>query len=158
MKIRHVIAAVQVIIDEDLPVAIERIAPPLRPVEGAQIRLAHSAGEIGAEKVFERRAAPIEFDEHPVLPDRRLDRRETVRRAIEVADACEIRRPAKLPFERVSPAVIRAAQVARLAFGGGYDGGGMMATDIEEAAQNLVVAPDDQKRLSSQLPRNILAR
>src|SRR5262245_21196299 len=147
MKIRHVIAAVEVIIDKDLPVAIERIAPPLRPAEITQIHPAHSADEIGAEKVFERRTAPIELDEHPVFPGRGFDRRETVRRAIEVADAGEIRRPTKLPFERVGPAVIRAAQVARLAFCGGQDGGGMMAADIEEAAQNLVVASDDQKRL-----------
>src|SRR5262249_15642857 len=118
MKIGHVIAAVEVIIDKDLPVPAHQIAPPLQPLQITQVPPPHSAYEIGAEKVFERRAAPIEFDEHPVLPDRRLDRRETVRRAIEVADACEIRRPTKLPFERVSPAVIRAAQVARLAFGG----------------------------------------
>src|SRR5262245_44674912 len=139
MKMRHVIAAVEVIIDKDLPVAIERIAPPLRPVEGAQIQPSHLADEIGAEKVFERKAAPIEFDEHPVFPDRGFDRRETVRRAIEVADAGEIRRPAKLPFERVSPAVIRASQVARLAFGGGHDGGGVVARDVEEAAEELMV-------------------
>src|SRR5262245_5222519 len=158
MKIRHVIAAVEVIIDKDLPVAIERIAPPLRPVEITQIQPANSADEIGAEKVFERRAAPIEFDEHPVFPDCGFDGRETVRRAIEVADAGEIRRPAKLPFERVSPAVIRAAQIARLAFWRGHDGGGMVATDVEEAAQNLIVASDDQERFPGQLPRDVLTR
>jgi hypothetical protein len=134
MKIGHVIAAVEVIIDKDLPVAVESVAPPLSPVEITQIQPSHSADEIGAEKVFERRASPIEFDEHPVLPDRGLDRREAVRRAIEVANAGEIRRPAKLSFERVSPAVIRTSQVARLAFGGGHDGGGMVAADVEEAA------------------------
>src|SRR5262245_37363814 len=158
MKIRHVIAAVEVIIDKDLPVTIERIAPPLRPVEVTQIKPAHSADEIGAEKVFERRTVPIEFDEHPVFPDRGFDWRKTVRRAIEVADAGEIRRPAKFTFERVSPAVIRAAQVARLAFGGGQDGGGMVATNVEEAAQNMIVASDYQERLSGQLPRDVLAR
>src|SRR5262245_3326672 len=168
MKIRHVITAVEVIIDKDLPVAIERIAPPLRPAEITQIQPAHSPGEIGAKKVFERRPSPIEpspiepspieFDEHPVLPARGFDGRETVRRAIEDADAGEIRRPAEFPFERVSPAVIRAAQVARLSFGGGHDGGGMVATNVEEAAQNLIVASDYQERLPGQLPRDVLTR
>src|SRR5262245_12440895 len=121
MKIGHVIAAVEVIIDKNLPVAVERIAPPFHPVEVTHVQPAHSADEIGAEKVFERGAVRIDFDKNPVLPDRRLYRRETVRRAIEIADAGEIRRPKKLPFERISPAMIRATQLERLAFGGGHD-------------------------------------
>jgi hypothetical protein len=118
----------------------------------------HSPDEIGAEKVFERGAFRIEFDKHPVLPDRCFDRRQTVRRAIEAANAYEIRRPTKLSFKRVCPAMIRASQVARLAFGGGHDGGGMVAANIEESAQNLIVASDNKKRFSSQLPRYVLAR
>src|SRR5262249_10841246 len=83
-------------------------------------------------------------------------RRKTVRRAIEVADAGEIRRPTKLPFERVGPAVIRTTQIARLSFGRGHDGGGVVTADIEEATQRLIVSSDDQKRLTSQFPCNVL--
>src|SRR5262245_27241587 len=104
---RHVVAAVQIIIDKNFPVAVERIAASLHPAVIAESQFPHSTDQIGAEKVLKPGPFTIELHKHPVLPDRRLYRRQTVRRAIEVADAGEIRRPAKLSFERVGPAVIR---------------------------------------------------
>src|SRR5262245_23356596 len=124
MEMRDVVAAVQIIIYKNFPVAVERISPALHPAEGAKSQFPHSTDQIRAEKVLERRSPPIELHKHPVLPDRRLDRRQTILRTIEVADAGEIRRPAKGAFERVGPAVIRTTKIAGLSFGRSHDGGG----------------------------------
>src|SRR5262245_2234865 len=157
MKMRNVVAAVQIIIDKNFPVAVDRIAPAVHPAEGVESQFLHSTDQIRAKKALERRSLTIELHKNPVLPDSRLDRRQTIRRAIEAADAGEIRGPAKGPFERVGPAVIRTTKIAGLSSGRGHDGGGMVTAYIEEAAQYPIVSSDDQKRLSSQFPRNVLS-
>jgi hypothetical protein len=40
----------------------------------------------------------------------------------------------------------------------GHHRGGMMAADIEESAQNIVVTPDDENRLAGYLASDVLTR
>src|SRR5262249_12280796 len=95
-------------------------------------------------------------NKYPILPHRRLNGHQTIRCAIKIANTREIRRPTELSFERVGPAVVGTAQVTCHPFGCGHDGSGMMAADIEEAAQDLIISSDNQERLFTQLRRNIL--
>jgi hypothetical protein len=91
VEIRYVIAAIEVIIDENLPVTGKRIAAALQPLEIFQRR--QSLKEIGAGKAFGSRAAALDLGEDPVFPDAGFNGSKTTGSAIEVADAGEIRRP-----------------------------------------------------------------
>ena len=113
VQMRHVVAAIQIVVDEDLPVAVERVLPLLRPDQLVETRWRDAAREIGAEESLERRAAAVDPDEHPLLPQTDLERNQTVRRPVEVAHAGEVGRPCQLALERVRPSVIRAAQDLR---------------------------------------------
>ena len=156
MQVRHVVAAVEVVVDEHLPVALEGPAPPLHEVEAGQIELGELADE-GPEGLLERRAARLETDEHELLPARRLDRHKSVLGLVEAADAGEVRRALQLPGERVRPAVVGAAQDRGLALGLGHHRRGVVAAHVEEAAQLAVVAPHHDDRLAGEHRRDVLA-
>ena len=112
VQVRHVVAAVEVVVDEDLPVAVERVAAALD-------RSAAPPGPAGA--ICATRSAPrnscsdgppgSSAHEHPFLPRRRSPRgTRPLARAVEVAHAGEARCPLERAVERVGPAVVRAAQ------------------------------------------------
>src|SRR5205085_10368697 len=111
-----------------------------------------------AEKIFERRPAPLYFNKDPVLPDAALGGHQPARRAVKPTHAREVRRPLQLAFERVRPAVIRATKRARLALLLGHHGGGVVAADVEEAAQDPIAPADDDQRLARDLARHVTPR
>ena len=53
MQVRNVIAAVEVVVDEHLPVAVERIASAAPSSAGRRARCG-AAAQVGAEKLIER--------------------------------------------------------------------------------------------------------
>src|SRR5262245_60675317 len=101
----------------------------------------------------------VEPDEYPLLPDVSADRYQPVGRPIEVTDTGEVRSSFELSFERVRPAVIRASQMGGGAFRRGSHGRGVVAADIEEAAQLAVVSADQDDRFAGRgVAGDVLAR
>ena len=101
VQMRHVITAVQVVVDENFPVAVERVCPALEPMKAGNTQRLELIDEI-AEKFFERRdIARRWFDpgERPLLLNRDLNWEQTICGAIEVADIVEIRRAFQLAFK-----------------------------------------------------------
>ena len=116
MQVRHVVAAVQVVVDEHLPVAVEHIPPALDPLQRRQPKRRDARNQVGAEERVER-STGIDADENPRLPHADRQRHQPVRGAVEVAHAGEVGRPLELAAQRVGPPVIRAAQQVGGAFG-----------------------------------------
>ena len=78
--------------------------------------------------------------------------------AVEIGDATKFRGKNQCTFEIVCPTVIRAAKVYRFSLGFRYDSRGVMAADVEEAAQNLVIASNDDDRLAGDITCEVVAR
>ena len=80
-----------------------------------------------------------------------------MRAAVEVALAVEAGRALERAFQRVGPAVVRAAQVLRAARGFGHHRRGVVAAHIEEAAQHAIVAAHHQDGFAGDLAGDVLA-
>ena len=158
MQVGHVVAAVEVVVDEHFPVAVEDVVTPVEPVQAAEVEAAYLRHQVGAEVLLDRRAFGCDAHEHPVLPGARRHRDEAVRRRIEVAHVLEGRRCLERALERVGPAVIRAGEPLHAARGLGHDRRGVVPADVEESAQHAVAATHDQQRLAGQFKRDVLAR
>ena len=148
MQVRNVIAAVEVVVDEDLPVAVQAVRPALEEVQRAEIERRNSLHQ-PAQEIRQGRGFRIEVDEDELLPGFHAHGQQSVLRAIEGADAFELRRALQRAVQAVAPAVIRTAQDAGRALLFGHDGGGMMAADVVERAQLVAAAHDDQRLAGS---------
>ena len=85
VQVRHVVSAVQIVVDEDLPVAVERVVPPLEPDESVEIEVFDAARQVGRRESSSSDGPPrVDPDEHPFFPHADLDRDETIRRRVEV--------------------------------------------------------------------------
>ena len=156
VEVRHVVAAVEVVVDEDLPVALEGPAPALDELEALELQLRELADE-RTECRLERGTARLEPHEDELLPDGGLDRNEAVPALVEVADAGEVRRSLQLAREGVRPPVVRAAQDRRLPGLLGHHRRGMVAADVEEPAELPVLAAHDDDGLAREHRRHVLA-
>ena len=107
----NVVAAIQIVIDENLPIAVERVMPLLQPEQVVETKALDAGQQIRAEKSVERRAASVDLDEDPFLPQTNLDRNETIHGRVEIAHAGKIRCSFQLALERVRPSVVRTAQM-----------------------------------------------
>ena len=56
MQVGHVVAAVEVVVDEHFPVAVEDVVPPVEPVQAAEVEAAYLRHKVGAEVLLDRRA------------------------------------------------------------------------------------------------------
>ena len=164
VQMRHVIAAVEIVIHKDFPVAVKDVMAAFHPVKVAQIKRTNLIDQLGAKKVFKgvfsmKRfgARAFQSDEHPLLPHRSLHRHETISRSIKVADTSEIRSAFQLAFQRISPTMIGTTELVCVSFGFSHDGGRMMATDVKKAAQSIVVSPNGDNRFAGDLGGNVLS-
>ncbi len=151
------VAAVEVVVDEHLPVAVEDVVPAVEPVQVRQAELRDLRDDLGAQELLERGALGRDPHEHPVLPRRGRHRHEPVPGRVEVPHALEGGRRLERALERVGPAVVRAAQTLQAACGPGDHRGGVVAADVEEAAQDAVVAAHHHQRLAGEFERDELA-
>ena len=144
------VAAVEIVVDEDLPVAVEGVGSALEEVQGAEVERSN-AGSKPAQKFCQRRGVGIEIDEDELLPGFDLDRNQPILRAVEAADAFELGRALERAVEAVAPAVIGTAKNARRALLFRGDCRCVMAADVEEGAQLAVAATNDEQRLAGEL-------
>src|SRR6266478_5940552 len=134
---RNVVTAVEVVVDKHFPVAMDVVSAPVKVAQFADAEGRDALDET-AKKFGERRRLVVQVDEDEALPGFDPDRDEAVLRKIKILDAFELRHPLQGAIEAVVPAVVRTMQQRSLAAGLSYDGSGMVAADIVEAAQNAV--------------------
>src|SRR5712692_7110361 len=97
-------------------------------------------------------------DEHPVSPRRKFDGRQSVLLAIEIANSAKVRRAFQFAFQRIRPAMIRTTHLVRVSRGFSHHRRGVMATNVEEAAHDLVAAAHDHDRLADDIGRDEISR
>ena len=109
-----VVAAVEIVVDEDLPVAVERVAAPLHPVQGVEAELLHPARSRSAP-----RNSSSEGPAGSSLTKIHFSQTAVSTGTSPFAARSKSHTPAKsgVPFscavERVRPAVIRTAEAGR---------------------------------------------
>ena len=149
MGVGDVIAAVEIVVDVDFPIAIEGVDAAIEVLE--LLRELQRSDEFGngAEEFAKWGGLRIEIDENEIFPGVDADRDEAVLRTIEIADALEFDHALEGAVDAVGPAVIRAAKLFGAAVGFGDDGGGVVAADVVEGAELRVVAANDDDGLAS---------
>ena len=82
-------------------------------------------------------------DEDEVFPGVDADRDQAILRAVEIADTVELDHAFEGAVDAVGPAVIGTAKLFGAAAGLRNDSSGVMAADIVEGAEIVVIAADD---------------
>lgn len=147
MRVGHVIAAVEVVVHIDFPVAIEGVDAAIEIVElFGKLQRGGERGDF-AEKFREGRGLAVEIDEEEVFPVVEAHGNEAVIGAVEIADAFEFHHALEGAIVAVGPAVIRAAELFRAPFFLGDDGSSVMAADVVEGAELAVITADGEERI-----------
>ena len=128
----------------------------LEEVQGAEIERSNSLHQ-PAQEIRQGRGFRVEVHEDELLPGLHAHGKQAVLRAIERADALELRRALQRAIEAVAPAVIRTAKDAGRALRLGHDGRGVMAADVVERAQLVVAAAHDDQRFAGEIACDELA-
>src|SRR6266852_350208 len=97
-------------------------------------------------------------DEHPVFPYRDFDGRQSVLLAIEVANTAKVRRAFQFALQRIRPAMIRTAHLARMSGWLSHNRRRVMPADVEESALLFVVASHNHNRLAGTFGCNEISR
>jgi hypothetical protein len=143
-----VVAAVEIVVDVNFPVAIEGVDAAIEVLELLGELQRSDEFRNGGEEFAKRGGLGIEIDEDEIFPGVDGDGDEAILRAIEVADAVELDHAFEGAVDTVGPAVIGAAKLPGAAVGFGDDGGSVMAANIVEGAELRVVAADDDDGLA----------
>ena len=154
----NVVAAVEIVVDEHFPVAVQHVSAPIHPVQIAEAKCPNLIDQARAEKCRERGARSIDSDEHPLLPDVGVERHEPVGRPIEVAHAGKIGRAFQRAIERVGPPMIGAAERVSRTLRLGHDRGRVVAADVEKSTKHAIASSNDDDRLAArQLAGEVVA-
>ena len=105
---------------------------------------------------MERARLGIEIDEDEVEPFFEANRNEAEFLGIEIFDTIKFRGNEQSAVEAVGPAMVAAAEELAIAAAGGRIAGAM-AADVIKAAKNAILAADDEKWLSDELERKVVA-
>ena len=154
------VVALEVVLDGDLPVGVERERHPLVELERVQVEAgaAHDLGQL-AERLGERRRRRVGVHEDERPPRVDLRRLEPERLPVEAGIGLRARRCAQLAVEAIGPGVVVALE-RRAAAAAGDDLGAAVAADVDERAQRpgpLAVADDHQRHLAD-VQRQVGAR
>src|SRR6266478_12499 len=144
---RDVIAAIEVVVDVDLPVAGDVVFLAIEEVQFAQaqgLTTSHQA----TQEITQRLGLKIEIDEYEGLPDLRLHRDQTVIATLEILHTDEFRHSFQGAVQTIVPAMIGAMQERGDPAGFGNHLGGMMPTDVVEGAQLAIASADGHDRFS----------
>src|SRR5271166_219835 len=150
VQMRHVVSAIEVVIDKHLPVAPQRVHAALEEMQMREVERGDAAYQ-PAEKVGKRSGLRIEIHKDELLPRRDLHGHQTVLGAIEVAHAFKLRSAFQRAVESVAPAVIRAAEKCGIALNFGDYRRRVMTADIVEGTKLAVGGAHDDKRLAGEV-------
>lgn len=147
---RDVIAAVEVIIDVDFPVAVEVVRATLEKTQRIQPQRSDAFNEAG-KKMRKRFHLRMQIHEYKILPSFDSDGDESVLSAIKVADAVKVRCSFERAIDTVGPAVIGAAEIGGAAGGFSDDRCSVMAANVKESAKHAIGAARDEQRLAEKI-------
>src|SRR5580692_7104157 len=144
---RHVISAVEKIIDKHLPVAMNVV-----DVRGEVMQLAHAERSNSlhqpAKKITQRNRFRVEIHEHELFPSLSLHRDQAILLALKILYAVELRHSFQRTIQSIVPTVIRTMQNGSLSARFSNHGGRVVTAHIVEAPQYTIVPADDDDRLS----------
>ena len=143
-----VIAAVEIVVDVDFPVAIEGVDAAIEVLELLRELQRGDEFRDGAEEFAKRGGLGIEIDEDEIFPGVDANGDEAILRAVEIANTVELEHAFEGAVDAVGPAVIGTAKLRGAAVGFRDDGGRVMAADVVEGAELRVLAADDDDGLS----------
>src|SRR5579862_2153084 len=146
---RHVISAVEIIVDVDLPVAVDVVSPAIKIMKLADAERSDALHQ-SAKKFLQRRSLRIEIYEHKTFPGFDADGKQTVLSAIKVFDSVEFGHAFERAIQAILPAVIRTLQHGCLTAKLGDHGGGVMPADVVKTAQRAVASAHDYYWLSGE--------
>ena len=155
MKIGHVIAAIEVVINKYFPVAVDNklaASGEMELIEMQRLELLDHVAEIFRQG----HRIGIEMDEDKFLPHVNAERNQAILFAIKILHALEVGNAFERSIQSVGPAVIRALQAGGCAARFGHHGGRVMAADVEESAQFAILTADYQDRLSRNFCSDVL--
>ena len=154
MHKRHVVAAVEIIVHVNFPVAVESVFTPVEKMELLERQRLNHSGQ-AAQKIPQRAGMRIEIHEYEFLPDIHLHGHKSVLGAVKICHAFEFGHALQRAIEPVRPAVVRAAQVLGFSARLGHHCGSVVAADIEEGAQHPVIPANDHHRFTGYFCRKV---
>src|SRR5439155_13182346 len=128
------VIALEVVVDVDLPVAVDDVVAALGKFQSFKIEAAHLSRNF-AENFFERLGVVVKIYEDEIAPSVEAQRKHAHGAAIEKFDALDVGRADEFSFEGVSPAMVLAAHDV-LAAAAERDGTSTVAADVAEGAQS----------------------
>src|SRR5580700_5134457 len=143
----NVITTVEVVIDEDLPVAMNIVGSAIEVVQFADAERCKSLDKT-AEKIGERHGVVVEVHEDEALPGFDSNGYQAILCAVEILHTFKLGHAFQGTVEAVVPAVIGTMQERSLAAGFGHDRSGVVAANIVESAQSAVVSANHDNRLT----------
>src|SRR6516164_6599829 len=144
---RHMVSAVQVVVDVDLPVAVNVVSAAIKELQPADPERRNALHD-SPEKFVQRRSFRIEVHEYETLPHFDSDRHKAVVRAAEVLHAFELGHAFERTIQTILPTVVRTLQDLRLSTRLRNNGGRMMATHVEKSAQRPIHAAHNNDGLT----------
>src|SRR5258708_34441423 len=126
---RHVIAAIEIIVDENFPVAVNVISGAVEEVQLADSE-GRNALDQPSEELLQRRSLGVEIHEDETLPDFDAYRHQAVLSAVEVFYSLELRHALQRSIQRIIPTVVGTTNQARLPAEPGHDRAGVEPTPM----------------------------
>src|SRR5207249_5694543 len=106
VKMGHVVSAIEIVVDKNLPVAMNVVAPAIEEVQLADPQR-RPALDQSAKELLQRHRLLIKVRENKALPSAHSNRHQAVLRTVEVLHAIELRHSLQRSIQPVPPAVIR---------------------------------------------------
>src|ERR1700732_3500061 len=107
MRVRNVVAAIQIIIDVHFPVALQSVDAAIEVVQFFCQLQWRDDGWNASKKIGQRTSVRIEIHKYKILPGVHLYGHQAVSRTVEIADAVELNHPFQRTVDPISPPVIR---------------------------------------------------
>ncbi len=147
MKMRHVITAVEIVVDENFPIAMDVVASTVEEMQVADAQGSHTRNE-SAEEIIQGNCIGIKIDKDKALPSFDLNRNQAIVGPLELGDAFELRHSFQRAIKPIFPSVIRTLKNRSMSARLRYHRRGVMATDIVKRAQMSIVSSNNDDRLS----------
>src|SRR5437762_475568 len=143
------VVALEIIVDVNLPVAVDDVIAALREVQALELEAVGLLGDL-PQVGGKRLGLKIEIDENELAPGFAAQRHHAHGVAVEEFNAIDVGRPDEAAVEGVGPAVVLAAQDIFAAAAEG-DGARPMAAHIAESAEFAFLVSDNDDWLAGNI-------
>src|SRR2546422_646680 len=136
---RNVISAVEVIIDEHFPVAMNVVHPAIKMMQLTDAQGPDTLHQ-SSEKLRQGQGLSVQIHEYEFLPCLSLNRHQAILLPFEIFHSVELRHSLQRSVQTVVPAVIRTMQDRSLPAGFRNHCSRVMTAHVEERPQHPIVA------------------